>query len=74
LTECGGRRQCSRALQKAIWPVSATVYAFLFDALGVWPWAVFFVAWIAASLTSAAFPQRPRVWMISRGRWEELLP
>ena len=68
------RNRPDRALQKAIWPVAATVYAFLFDALGVWPWATFFVAWIAASLTRAAFPQRPRVWTIRRGDWDELLP
>ena len=68
------RNRPDRALQKAIWPVAATAYAFLFDALGVWPWATFFVAWIAASLTRAAFPRQPRVWTIRQGRWEELLP
>ena len=68
------RGRSDRAVYKAIWPVAAMVYAFLFDALGIWPWATFFVAWIAASLTRAAFPQRPRVWTIRRGSWDELLP
>jgi Na+-translocating ferredoxin:NAD+ oxidoreductase RnfD subunit len=43
-----------RALYKAIWPVAATVFAFLFAALGLPPWANFFVAFIAASLTKQA--------------------
>jgi Na+-translocating ferredoxin:NAD+ oxidoreductase RnfD subunit len=43
-----------RALYKAIWPVAATVFALLFAALGLPPWANFFVAFIAASLTKQA--------------------
>ena len=43
-----------RAVYKAIWPASATAYAFLFDALGLPPWANFFVSIIAASLTKHA--------------------
>ena len=57
------RGRTDRALQKEIWPGAATGYAFLFSSLGVPPWATFFVAWIAASLTKAALPG-PR-----RGRW-----
>jgi NADH:ubiquinone oxidoreductase subunit 2 (subunit N) len=55
------RGRSDRALQKAIWPAAATGYAFLFSALGLPPWATFFVAWIAASLTRAALPG-PRRW------------
>jgi Na+-translocating ferredoxin:NAD+ oxidoreductase RnfD subunit len=43
-----------RALYKAIWPVAATVFALLFAALGLPPWANFFVSFIAASLTKQA--------------------
>jgi hypothetical protein len=43
-----------RALYKAIWPAAAICFALLFDALGVPPWATFFVAFIAASLTKQA--------------------
>jgi hypothetical protein len=43
-----------RAVYKAIWPAAATAYAFLFDGLGLPPWATFFVAIIAASLTKQA--------------------
>jgi Na+-translocating ferredoxin:NAD+ oxidoreductase RnfD subunit len=43
-----------RALYKAIWPTAATVFALLFAALGLPPWANFFVAFIAASLTKQA--------------------
>ena len=57
------RGRLDRAIFKAIWPVAATAYAFLFDWLGLPPWATFFVAWIAASLTRAALPG-PR-----HGRW-----
>jgi hypothetical protein len=44
-----------RAVYKAIWPAAATGYAFLFDSLGLPPWANFFVSFIAASLTKQAF-------------------
>jgi Na+-translocating ferredoxin:NAD+ oxidoreductase RnfD subunit len=43
-----------RALYKAIWPVAATVFALLFAALGLPPWASFFVSFIAASLAKQA--------------------
>jgi NADH:ubiquinone oxidoreductase subunit 2 (subunit N) len=57
------RGRPDRALHKAVWPTAAAVYAFLFSALGLPPWATFFVAWIAASLTRAAVPGA------RRGRW-----
>ena len=72
------RRQPDRALRKAIWPVAATAYAFLFAALGIPPWATFFVAWIAASLTRAALPGHERRWTVTtttrRIDLDELLP
>jgi hypothetical protein len=43
-----------RAIRKAVWPAAATGYAFLFAALGLPPWASFFVSVIAASLTRQA--------------------
>src|SRR3954452_18912750 len=58
------RGRTDKALRKAIWPAAATVYALLFAALGVPPWATFFVAWIAASLTRAAVPG-PRRWRVA---------
>jgi hypothetical protein len=48
------RNRPRRALLKALWPAAATGYAFLFDALGLPPWASFFVTWIAASFTKQA--------------------
>jgi hypothetical protein len=48
------RGRTRRALYKAIWPAAATGYAFLFDRLGLPPWATFFVSFIAASLTKSA--------------------
>ena len=57
------RGRTERAISKAIWPAAVTGYAFLFDGIGLPPWATFFVAWIAASLTRAALPG-PR-----HGRW-----
>lgn len=75
------RGHADRALAKAIWPAAATGFAFLFDDLGLPRWAVFFSAWIAASLTRGALhgivPQR-RVW-VRRVEWrridlDELLP
>src|SRR5438094_8956530 len=78
------RGRLDRALWKAIWPGAATGYAFLFDALGLPPWANFFVSVIAASLTKGAlrpmFPRRTAVVTIRRGDWrrvvdlDELLP
>jgi hypothetical protein len=47
-----------RALYKAIWPVAATAFALLFAALGLQPWANFFVSFIAASLTKQALGSR----------------
>jgi peptidoglycan/LPS O-acetylase OafA/YrhL len=71
------RGRNDRALRKAIWPAAATVYALLFAALGVPPWANFFVSWIAASLTRAALPG-PRRWKVTteirRIDLDELLP
>jgi hypothetical protein len=68
------RNRPDRAWNKAIWPAAATAYAFLFAALGIPPWATFFVAWIAASLTKAALPQQRRVWTVRRIDLDELLP
>jgi NADH:ubiquinone oxidoreductase subunit 2 (subunit N) len=72
------RNRPDRALSKAIWPVAATAYAFLFAALGIPPWATFFVAWIAASLTKAALPRQERRWTVTtttrRIDFDELLP
>jgi NADH:ubiquinone oxidoreductase subunit 2 (subunit N) len=60
-------------VRKAVWPAAATLYAFLFSSLGLPPVAVFFVAWIAASLTKQALPG-PRRWMVRRVDLTELLP
>ena len=76
------RGDSSQALYRAIWPGTATGYAFLFDALGLAPWATFFVAWIAASLTKQGLrPLVPRQnpSLTVRGNWrsvdlDELLP
>jgi hypothetical protein len=48
------RGRLDRALYKSIWPAAATGFAVLFDALGMPPWANFFVSFIAASLTKNA--------------------
>jgi hypothetical protein len=74
------RGRSDRAVAKAIWPVSATGYAFLFAALGLPSWANFFVSAIAAVLTKMALAgvlPRRRVW--HRVEWrridlDELLP
>ena len=79
------RGRLDRALYKAIWPAAATGYAFLFDWLGLPPWATFFVAFIAASLTKNALgrvlPTRRGVFTVrTSGGWrravdlDELLP
>ena len=79
------RGRLDRALYKAIWPAAATGYALLFDALGVPPWASFFVSFIAASLTKSALrtvlPAERRVFSVrTSGGWrrtvdlDELLP
>ena len=79
------RGRFDRALYKAIWPGAATGYAFLFDWLGLPPWATFFVAFIAASLTKSALrtvlPNQRRVFTVqTSGGWrrtvdlDELLP
>jgi hypothetical protein len=74
------RGRLDRALYKAIWPAAATGFAFLFDGLGMPPWATFFVSFVAASLTKNALggvvPGRRR-W--TRVEWrridlDELLP
>src|SRR4051812_49572220 len=59
------RGRTDRAVDKAIWPAAATGYAFLFAALGLPPWATFFVAWIAASLTRNALPRHKRPWTLN---------
>jgi hypothetical protein len=77
------RGNAVQALYRAIWPGGATGYAFLFDGLGLPPWATFFVSWIAASLTKQAvrplMPKQRRIFTTVRGSWrsidlEELLP
>src|SRR5437868_6111603 len=79
------RGRPDRALRKAIWPGAATGYAFLFDSVGLPPWANFFVSCIAASLTRGALdgvmPKRRRAFFTVRaGGWrraidlDELLP
>jgi hypothetical protein len=63
-----------QAVYRAIWPAAATGFAFLFDHLGLPPWANFFVAWIAASLTKQALrplvPRQPRITV--SGKWREI--
>jgi hypothetical protein len=76
------RGRADRAVYKAVWPAAATGYAFLFAAVGLPPWANFFVSWISATLTKWAIggtilPPRRRVWR--RVEWrqidlDELLP
>jgi hypothetical protein len=74
------RGRADRALYKAVWPAAATGYAFLFDAIGLPPWANFFVSFIAASLTRTAMsPWLPRRRTWTRVEWrridlDELLP
>ena len=79
------RGRLDRALYKAIWPGAATGYAFLFDWLGLPPWATFFVAFIAASMTKTALrgvlPNQRRFFTVSTASgWrravdlDELLP
>ena len=74
------RGRADRALYKAVWPAAATGYAFLFDAIGLPPWANFFVSIIAATLTRTALsPWLPRRRTWTRVEWrridlDELLP
>src|SRR3954447_11589804 len=68
------RGRMDRAWNTAIWPAAVTGYAFLFDAIGLPPWANFFVSWIAASLTKGALPRQRRVWAVRRIDLDELLP
>jgi hypothetical protein len=78
------RGRLDRAIFKAIWPAAATAYAFFFDWLGLPPWATFFVAFIAASLTKNALrtvvPNQRRVFTVQTSGWrraidlDELLP
>jgi uncharacterized membrane protein YfcA len=78
------RGRLDRAVFKAIWPAAATAYAFFFDWLGLPPWATFFVAFIAASLTKNALrtvvPNQRRVFTVQTSGWrraidlDELLP
>jgi hypothetical protein len=74
------RGRADRALYKAVWPAAATGYAVLFDAIGLPPWANFFVSLIAATLTRTALsPWLPRRRTWTRVEWrridlDELLP
>jgi hypothetical protein len=74
------RGRADRALYKAVWPAAATGYAFLFDAIGLPPWANFFVSFIAATLTRTTLsPWLPRRRTWTRVEWrridlDELLP
>jgi hypothetical protein len=74
------RGRADRALYKTVWPAAATGFAFLFDAIGLPPWANFFVSFIAASLTRTALsPLLPRRRTWTRVQWrridlDELLP
>jgi hypothetical protein len=71
------RGRSDRAFAKAIWPAAATGFAFLLAAVGLPAWATFFCAWIAASLTRAALPQRRRRLVYTEWRridLDELLP
>jgi len=53
------RGRLDRAVYKAVWPVSAAGYAFLFDALGLPPWATFFVS-LTRSALGGVLPGRRR--------------
>ena len=79
------RGRGDKAVRKAIWPGAATGYAFLFAAVGLPPWATFFVSWIAATMTKGALDgavpsRRHAVFGVRAGRWrraidlDELLP
>src|SRR5438128_12291690 len=67
------RGRADRALYKAVWPAAATGYAFLFDAIGLPPWAHFFVSFIAAALTRTALsPVLPRRRAWTRVDWRRI--
>ena len=67
------RGRADRALYKAVWPAVATGYAFLFDAIGLPPWANFFVSFIAATLTRTALsPWLPRRRAWTRVQWRRI--
>jgi hypothetical protein len=74
------RGRPDRALYKAVWPGAATGFAFLFDAIGLPPWANFVVSFIAATLTRTALsPLLPSRRKWTRVEWrridlDELLP
>src|SRR4051794_15822562 len=68
------RGRSDRAFYKAIWPAAATLFAFLFAALGLPPVANFFVSVIAATMTKSAVPAPNRVWRVRRIDLDELLP
>ena len=36
---------------RAVWPVAATGFAFLYDGIGLATWQTFFAAWACASVT-----------------------
>jgi len=50
-----GRALRRQSAQKAVWPVAATGFAFLYDRIGLATWATFFAAWACASVTRWAF-------------------
>ena len=46
-----GRALRTNSARRAVWPVAATGFAFLYDRLGLATWATFFAAWACASVT-----------------------
>jgi hypothetical protein len=46
-----GRALRTNVAARAVWPVAATGFAFLYDRLGLATWATFFAAWACASVT-----------------------
>ena len=46
-----GRALRRNSARRAVWPVAATGFAFLYDRIGLATWATFFAAWACASVT-----------------------
>lgn len=46
-----GRALRKNSARRAVWPVAATGFAFLYDGLGLGTAATFFAAWACASIT-----------------------
>jgi len=46
-----GRALRMQSAHRAVWPVAATGFAFLYDRIGLATWATFFAAWASASMT-----------------------